>query len=161
LLHASGIRTLAIDRDEASLQQAILAGAETALAIETAEASRFVQTWAGGERGGVDCVFELVGKAATMKAAAGFVRRAGQIVVIGEEPEFPALDTIEIAQKELRLIGSRNGGLQDAQDAIAFMDQGIIRPMIAARFPLDQINLALAAVRKGAIRGRAVITMKD
>jgi len=161
LLHASGVRTLAVDRDQASLRQAVLAGAETAVAIDTADACGLVQNWAGGERGGVDCVFELVGKGATMKAAAGFVRRGGQIVVVGEEAEFPAVDTIQIAQKELRLIGSRNGGLQDARDALAFMDQGIIRPLIAVRYPLDQINLALAAVREGAIRGRAVVTVND
>jgi len=160
LLHAAGIRTLAVDRDSASLEQAALAGAETSLAIETADACGLVENWAGGERGGVDCVFELVGKGATMKAAAGFVRRGGQIVVIGEEAEFPALDTIQIAHKELRIIGSRNGGLQDARDALALMDQGIVRPVIAVRYPLDQINLALEAVRKGAIRGRAVVTMK-
>ena len=84
-----------------------------------------------------------------------------QIIVSGEEAEFPALDTIQIAQQELQIIASRNGGLQDARDALAFMAQGIIRPVIAARFPLDQINFALAAVRQGTIRGRAVVTMRD
>jgi propanol-preferring alcohol dehydrogenase len=161
LLHAAGIRTLAIERDSASREQAIQAGAQSSLEIEAAVAGGLVANWAGGERGGADCVFELVGKAATMKAAAGFVRRGGQIVVIGEEPEFPAVDTVLIAQKELRLSGSRNGGLQDARDALTLMGQGIIRPVIAARYPVDQINTALEAVRDGTIRGRAVVTLKD
>ena len=161
LLHAAGIRTLAVDNDSASLGQALEAGAQEALAIDRAEAGALIQNWAGGEKGGVDCVFELVGKGATMKAAASVVRRGGQIIVIGEEAEFPALDTIQIAQQELQIIGSRNGGLQDARDALAFMAQGIIRPVIAAQFPLDQINFALAAVRQGTIRGRAVVTMRD
>jgi propanol-preferring alcohol dehydrogenase len=161
LLRASGVRTLAIDREPASLEQAAHAGAERCVAIESREICELVRNWANGEKEGVDCVFELVGKAETMRTAAGFVRRGGQIVVIGEEAEFPAIDTIAIAQKELRLIGSRNGGLQDARDALALMEQGLIRPFVGARYPLDQINLALDAVRKGAIRGRAVVTMKD
>jgi D-arabinose 1-dehydrogenase-like Zn-dependent alcohol dehydrogenase len=78
-----------------------------------------------------------------------------------EEPEFPAVDTISIAQRELRLIGSRNGGLQDARDALELMASGVIRPVIAARYPLDQINLALLAVRNDEVRGRAVVTVKD
>jgi propanol-preferring alcohol dehydrogenase len=159
LLHASGVRTLAVDQNDASLPQAVAAGACKAVPIGETAAGRLVQEWAGGEREGVDCVFELVGRAATMKAAAGFVRRGGTIVVIGEEAEFPAVDTIQIAQKELQLIGSRNGGLQDARDALEFMAQGIIRPVIAARFPLQEINLALAAVRRGTVRGRAVVTL--
>jgi propanol-preferring alcohol dehydrogenase len=159
LLRAAGVRTLAADRDSASLDQAGRAGAERCVAIDTPELCELVRSWAAGQKGGVDCVFELVGKAETMRAAAGFLRRGGQIVVIGEEPEFPSIDTILIAQKELRLIGSRNGGLQDARDALALMDQAVIRPVIAARYPLDQINLALDAVRGGAIRGRAVVTI--
>jgi propanol-preferring alcohol dehydrogenase len=161
LLRAAGIRTLAVDRDAASLEQATSAGAASSLAIDTAEICPRVLDWAGGEKGGVDCVFELVGRADTMKAAASFVRRGGEIVVVGEEPEFPAIDTIQIAQNELRIIGSRNGGLQDARDALALLANGIIRPVIAARYPLDQINLALDAVRKGTIRGRAVVTVKN
>jgi propanol-preferring alcohol dehydrogenase len=161
LLRAAGIRTLAVDLDSARLEQAVRAGAGASLTFEAAELCRLVQDWAGEEKGGVDCVFELVGKGATMKAAATFARRGGQIVVIGEEPEFPAVDTIQIAQKELRLIGSRNGGLQDARDALALLEQGIIRPSIAAHYPLDQINVAIDAVRAGTMRGRAVVTIRD
>jgi propanol-preferring alcohol dehydrogenase len=160
LLRAAGVRTLAIDRQEASLELALQAGAEKAVTLDDTETPEFLERWAGGEHGGVDCVFELVGKAETMKAAAGFVRRGGQVVVIGEEAEFPAIDTIAIAQKELRIIGSRNGGLQDARDALRFMEQQIIRPLIGARYPLDQINRGLDAVRNGAIQGRAVVTVK-
>jgi propanol-preferring alcohol dehydrogenase len=159
ILHAAGVRTVAVDRDKASLEQALQAGAEHALAIADPETGPFIENWSGAREGGVDCVFELAGTAATMKAAASFVRRGGQILVIGEEAEFPAIDTIQIAQWELRIVGSRNGGLQDARDALEMLAREIIRPVIAARYPLDQINEALAAVRGGAIRGRAVVTM--
>jgi D-arabinose 1-dehydrogenase-like Zn-dependent alcohol dehydrogenase len=160
LLRAAGIRTLAVDCDPASRELAVQAGAERALAPDRGEETgRLVRDWADSERGGVDCVFELVGRSSTMKAAADFVRRGGQIVVIGEEAEFPAVDTILIAQKELRIAGSRNGGIQDARDALAMLARGTIRPVIAARYPLEQINEALEAVRGDAIRGRAVVTI--
>jgi len=51
----------------------------------------------------------MVGTANTMKAAADFAARGGRIVVIGEEADYPAIDTIQIAQRELQIVGSRNG----------------------------------------------------
>jgi propanol-preferring alcohol dehydrogenase len=160
LLHAAGVRTLAVDCDRSRFEPAVRAGAARALAINERELHRLVQDWAGSDHGGVDCVFEMVGAADTMNSATEFVRPGGQIVVIGEEAEFPAVDTIKIAQKELRIIGSRNGGRQDAIDALALLAAGTIRPVIAACYPLDRINDALAAVQSGTIRGRAVVTIK-
>lgn len=81
-------------------------------------------------------------------------------MVIGEEAEFPEIDTIQIAQRELQLIGSRNGGLQDARDALELMGRQIIRPLIAARYPLDRINEGLSAVRSGQVHGRVIITFE-
>jgi propanol-preferring alcohol dehydrogenase len=161
LLRAAGVRTLAVDRDRISLDLAVQAGAEHGLEIDDKESGPFISKWSGAEAEGVDCVFELAGTAATMEASAAFVRRGGQIVVIGEEAEFPAINTIQIAQRELRIIGSRNGGLQDARDALAMLARGIIRPVIAAHYPLERINEALASVRSGTVRGRAVVTIKD
>ncbi len=86
--------------------------------------------------------------------------RGGQIIVIGEEPEHPAIDTIQIAQRELEIIGSRNGSRQDAADAIQWMVDGIIRPPIARRLPLDEINEGLAMVREGRAHGRVVIEIR-
>jgi len=102
-----------------------------------------------------------VGFAATMKTAADCVARAGQIVVIGEEAEYAAVDTIQIAQRELEIIGSRNGSMQDAVDAIQWMAQGIIQPPIMERVPLERINDGLQLVRDGSAHGRVVVTIKD
>jgi propanol-preferring alcohol dehydrogenase len=156
LLKAAGVRVVTVDRSEASRQQALQAGAELALGIGERATSALTD-----EKAAVDAVFDLVGQAATMQAAAGYVRRGGQIIVIGEEPDFPAIDTIHIAQKELRICGSRNGGMQDAQDALELMARGVIRPVIAARFPLERFNEALAHVRRGEAPGRVVVTIKD
>jgi propanol-preferring alcohol dehydrogenase len=160
LLRASGVRVVAVDCSEGARRQALQAGAEVALDIGADTGDR-IREVAGNEKAGADAVFELVGLAATMQAAAGYVRRGGQIIVIGEEAEFPAIDTIHIAQKELRICGARNGGMQDALDGLALMARGVIRPVIAARFALDRFNEALACVRAGAAPGRVVVTIHD
>ena len=80
--------------------------------------------------------------------------------MIGEEPEFPEIDTIQIAQRELEIIGSRNGSLNDAADAIALMGQGVIAPPIARTFGLDEINEAMNLVRSGNAHGRVVVRVQ-
>jgi propanol-preferring alcohol dehydrogenase len=161
LLTTAGVRVIAVDGREGSRQLALQAGAALALSGLEPQAGERIRDVGGTEKGGVDAVFELVGRAATMQAAAGWVRRGGQIIVIGEEGEYPAIDTIQIAQKELRICGARNGGRQDALDALALMARGVIRPVIAARFSLERFNEALGMVREGAAMGRVVVTLRN
>lgn len=159
LLSRSGVRTVAVSRSAASLTLATQAGAQLALNIEAAETIDRITEFAGGGKDGADCIFELVGLADTMKTAANYARRGGRIIVIGEEAEFPAIDTILIAQRELEIIGSRNGGKQDVIDALRMMSAGIIRPHIAKTFVLDDFNEALDYVRSGEAHGRVIVTM--
>jgi len=109
----------------------------------------------------VPCVFECVGTAATMKIAAELAASGGRIVVIGEEPEFPQIDTIQIAQRELEIIGSRNGSKEDAAEAIALLAEGTINPPIARQFALSEINEAFAFMRSGRANGRVIVVINE
>ena len=161
ILVGGGVRTIAVSRLAESLKLAEANRAALTVPLAAPDAADRVRAFAGSEYDGVDCVFDLVGTAATMQAAEGFVRRAGRIVVIGEEPQYPAIDTIRIAQRELEIVGSRNGSLQDAADSLAMMSAGVIRPPIAQRFPLEDINEALGLLRSGRARGRIVVTVAE
>ena len=87
--------------------------------------------------------------------------RGGQIIVIGEEVESPGIDTIQIAQRELEIIGSRNGSKEDLINAIAMLASGIITPPIARTFPLEQINEALQFLKSGQAHGRVLVTIRE
>jgi propanol-preferring alcohol dehydrogenase len=159
LLRAGGIQVLAIDQRAANLELAMQHGAVTARPPDDPELDSAAKRCGAPE--GFDAVFELVGSAATMALAARLVRRGGRIVVIGEEPDFPAIDTITIAQRELQIVGSRNGGLQDASDVLDLMAHGVVRPVVAAEYSLEQINTALDLVRHGAAAGRVIIQVSN
>jgi propanol-preferring alcohol dehydrogenase len=161
LLRAAGVRTAAVDRSPANLDQARQAGAERTVLFDDPAAVEQVRACAGAGQDGVDCVFELVGRAATMKFAAAIVARGGRILVIGEEAEAPAIDTVTLAQRELQIIGSRNGSLQDALDALELLARGVLRPPVAGHFRLQCINDAFAMVRSGEAQGRVIITMDE
>src|SRR5262249_43051608 len=93
LLRAAGVRSAAVDCSSASLDRARQAGAELTVLFDDPSAAEQVRAFAGAPRDGADLVFELVGRAATMKLAAVCASRGGCILVIGEEAEFPAIDT--------------------------------------------------------------------
>ncbi|MCA9102411.1 MAG: alcohol dehydrogenase catalytic domain-containing protein, partial [Planctomycetales bacterium] len=127
LLASAGVRTVAVSRSPASLALANGAGAALAIRADADDTIIQIREFAGPGSDGADVVFEMVGRADTMKAAASYVRRGGRIVVIGEEAEYPAIDTIAIAQRELEIVGARNGGRKDAVDALEMMATGAIR----------------------------------
>lgn len=155
LLHAAGIRIIAVSRSAGKLELAQKLGAERALRPDDPDTLEQIKAISGGD--GAQCVFDCVGSGATMKASAASVMRGGQIVVIGEEPEFPEIDTIQIAQRELEIIGTRNGTKRDMIDAIGMVARGIVTLQIAQTFPLDAINDAFELVTSGQMPARVVI----
>ena len=134
-------------------------GADVALKAGQVETLRQIKEFAGGD--GVQCVFDCVGVAETMKDSAASVMRGGQIIVVGEEAEFPRIDTIQIAQRELEILGSRNGSRQDTADSVAMMAQGIIKPLVVKIFPLAEIREAMDFVRSGQAHGRVVVRIRQ
>ena len=110
--------------------------------------------------GGAQCVFDCVGSAETMRDSAKYAIRCGRIVVIGEERDDTPLNSTEIAQRELEIIGSRNGTRKDTVEAIRLLEAGTVNPPIAQRFPLDEINEAYEAVRRGA-SARVVVVIRE
>lgn len=155
ILKSASIRTVAVSRSQKSLDLAKEHGADLAVQMGADDAVDNVRAFTGGE--GVQCAFDTVGLASTMKLASKCVARCGQVVVIGEETEFPAIDTVTIAQRELQIIGARNGGLQDAVDSLDMMARGIIQPRIARHYVLDDFNEAINYVRRGEAHGRVIV----
>jgi D-arabinose 1-dehydrogenase-like Zn-dependent alcohol dehydrogenase len=102
-------------------------------------------------------VFDLVGTAQSTALAAALLTRRGRIVIIGEEAEFLAIDSIAIAQREIEIVGSRNGARSDWREAMRLMAAGIVRPRIDRHVSLSEINAGLDVLRRGEVRGRVIV----
>ena len=159
ILKHAGARVVAWSRSQKSLDIADQLGADLVVSLADEGAPQQIKDWSGTD--GANIVFECVGYARTMKLAGDALTRGGQIVVIGEEAEYPEIDTIQIAQREIEIIGSRNGSKQDAADALEWMAVGVIAPPIYQHFSLDGLNDAMQLVRDGKAHGRVVITVKE
>lgn len=154
----AGARVVALSRSEKSLELAKNQGAELAVSLQDPNAAQTIKNFSGGE--GAAVVFENAGFASTMTAAADCAMRGGQIIVIGEEAEFPEINTIQIAQRELEIIGTRNGNKQDAADALRMMSTGVIQAPIVATYSLDEFNQAIEFARSGRAHGRVIVEIK-
>ncbi len=155
LLKDGGIRVVAVSRSREKLEIAQALSADLVITAGSEDVVGRVMEFAGGE--GPACVYDCVGSTSTMRDSAGLVRRGGQIIVLGEEPEYPAIDTTQLAQRELELIGSRNGSRQDFADAVAMLGSGVVAPPIARTFRLEEINEAFEFVREGQAHARVVV----
>lgn len=158
LLCNEGVKVVATARSKGKLEIAKKMGAHLILQSDTPDIIDRIKDFSGGF--GAQCVFDCVGSGPTMKASADFACNGGQIIVIGEEPDFPEIDTIQIAQRELEIIGSRNGTKQDMIDSVKIVAAGIVKPEITRTFTLDEINQAFDFMRSGQAAGRVVIVYK-
>jgi S-(hydroxymethyl)glutathione dehydrogenase / alcohol dehydrogenase len=106
--------------------------------------------------GGVDYAFEAIGLPATVRQAVRMARKGGTIVMIGVVPagtnvELPGAD---IVTREKRILGCMMGSNRFRVDMPRYVElyrSGQLRldEMISARLPLEGVNDAFEAMRRG------------
>jgi D-arabinose 1-dehydrogenase-like Zn-dependent alcohol dehydrogenase len=130
----------------------------------------------GGRRGGlralghhvVEGVGEIEGPIGVVAECAGSpdvpgwaltrLQPRGLFLVVGYA-RAPGLDLAPVAQKELTIGGVRSGSRDDLVEALARAARGEVRPPPVARWPLERIADAFAALRSGDVKGKAVIVV--
>ncbi len=155
LLVAGGVEVIAADVDAAKDDWARQQGASHFL-HDTGDA--LVSRVQGlSEDIGVDRVIDVVGLEDTMSAGFASLRRGGRMVVIGYTHERFPLSGLELAQNEKEVIGTRAGRRQDLSRCLKLFSTGALRSIVRQTYRLDQVNEALAQLRRG-VTGRIVLT---
>jgi propanol-preferring alcohol dehydrogenase len=145
-----GVRVAAVDVSEDKLRMAREAGAEVAIAAESA--GRVLQK----ECGGVDAAIVLTPAPAAIEQAFRSVKRTGSVVLVGlasAKFELPIVDTV---LKGIRVLGSFLGSQKDLDEALQLAVSGAVRPHVQTH-PLDEAPELLARLQRGETIGRAVI----
>lgn len=167
-----------------AVQGAVLAGAYPIIALDLIEsklavAQQFGATHAvqathqegvegavreltGGR--GADYVFVTVGSTAALTQAFGLIRRQGTIVIVGI-PEASARFPLAVSQcvwSEQRILGSSMGSTRlrvDVPRLVRLYQEGRLKldELISTRYPLEQINEAMAAVETGAVLRNVIV----
>jgi Zn-dependent alcohol dehydrogenase len=158
-----------------TVQGAFLSGAQPIIAIDLvtsklAAAKRFGATHTLNPTGenlvaavqiltqgrGADYVFVTVGSAQVMEQSLALVRRAGVLVLVGM-PAVGAklqLEAVNLADNSQRILGSKMGSTRlqvDVPKLMELYEQGRLKldELITTRYPLEEINEAIAAVKRG------------
>lgn len=158
-----------------SVQGAVLCGARQIVAVDISPAKRDAATDFGathtvdpsagdaeaeiraltGGRG-ADYVFVTVGRADAIEKGLTYVRRGGTLVVVGMPPsgETFRVVTVDLVHDDVRILGSKMGSSRLALAVprlVELYGQGRLKldELITARYPLEQINDAMAAARDG------------
>jgi propanol-preferring alcohol dehydrogenase len=155
LLHAvSAARVVAADIDETKLRWARELGADAVVNPRDAGAADAARAACGP--GGVRVVFDCVGSASTAELAVKVVGTNSHIYVIGHSGGAVKVGPRSLpfgCQVEVPYWGSRS----ELMEVVALAQSGLIEPEIEF-FRLDEALEVFARLRRGQIRGRAVLT---
>ncbi|MCH2172560.1 Zn-dependent alcohol dehydrogenase [Myxococcota bacterium] len=157
-------RIIAVDNQPWKLDLAQRLGATDIVDVNDGDPVQQVRDLTGG---GVDYAFECIGLKPTIQQAVGMVKKGGAAVLVGVLPvtETVELSASDITLSEKRVLGSFMGSNAFRRDMPQYVDfylDGRLRldEMISRRIPLDQINPAFDAMRKGEV-ARSVIVFES
>ena len=157
---AGGI-VIAVDIADEKLEQARRLGATATLnpARESAGIGKAVRKLTGSA--GADIAIEAIGNPSTMRDAFSTLRPGGRLVIVGYSDHEVALNAGRMMYREMEIRGSLGCRPVDYPRVIELARTGRIEvaSLVTARFPLDEINAGLDALRAG--RGiRSVVVME-
>jgi propanol-preferring alcohol dehydrogenase len=143
-------RVIAIDTDERKLEIARTLGADLAVRSDAAAVDRVRR-----ETGGVDVVLDMVGADATLDLGTKLLRAEGRLVLVGLAGGSLPLSFFAVPYGA-QVSTSYWGTIPELMELVALARAGRIR-MDVETFPLDQAPEVYARLRRGEIRGRAVV----
>jgi alcohol dehydrogenase/propanol-preferring alcohol dehydrogenase len=110
-----------------------------------------------GSGGGVAAAIDFVGAGSTFAFGLGVLRKRGKLVSVGlfggSTPVAPAM----VAIKSVSVIGSYVGSLAEMRELMAIARKGTLPGLPLAARPLAQASDALADLKAGRVRGRAIL----
>jgi NAD+-dependent secondary alcohol dehydrogenase Adh1 len=148
----SSARVIAVDRSPAALELAADVGADVTVAAD-GDQVRAVRE--ATESRGADVVFDFVGDGGTPADALAMIARGGRYVVVGYGGRLET-PTYDLVGGEITIAGSLVGSHADLVELVALSDSGRVT-VATQRYALGAVVDAMADLRAGRIRGRAVL----
>ncbi len=153
---------IAVDVRDDKLEAAKALGATHTVNASQADPVAAVNACTNGQ--GVDVAIEALGRPETVVNAFMMTRDGGRVVVIGIAPgtTTAGIEITRLVRRGIQLMGSYGSRVRtDLPEVLALAAQGqvnVSRP-ITRRYSLEQVDEAYAALSRGEIIGRAIISM--
>ncbi len=151
----SGARTvIAVDLSESKLEAASRFGATHTINSRTDDVVAAVRALTDGR--GADYVFVTVGAKAAFDQSYALLAKSGAVVLVGMPATgvLSEIDPSTIASMSQRILGSKMGSARigiDIPNLVSLYRQGrlLLDELITGRYPLAEINEAMASVTRG------------
>ncbi len=154
---AIGARAIVTSRHAHKLERALQIGAE--LGIHTPHDDVVKSVMGFTNKRGVDVVIENVGESVWGDAMKSLVR-GGKLITCGATSgDQPPADLRRIFIRQLQIIGSTLGNLQELKDMLVFYEQHQIRPVIDRTFTMNQVHDALNVMSRAEQFGKIVLDL--
>lgn len=145
---------IAVDVSESRLEAACGLGATHAVNSSRPGTVEAVKALTGGR--GADYVIIASGNPAAIELGLRLARRAGTVVVVGMTASGASVPVNpgDVADAAVRILGCKLGDIKPAEDIATLVDlyqAGLLKldELVTARHPLDHVNDAIAAARRG------------
>lgn len=155
-------RIIAIDLADEKLAAAEAFGATDGVNPGRQDAAEAVKALTGGR--GADYVFVTVGAKAAVNGAYDMLAPGGAAVLVGMPAvgELSEFEIITLANDSKRILGSKMGSSNihvDIPQLVQLYQQDRLKldELITARFPLSEINEAIASVKQGAALRNVIV----
>jgi NADPH:quinone reductase-like Zn-dependent oxidoreductase len=159
LAKAMGARVLVTSRHAHKLERAQQIGADLGIHTPHEDVVKTVMAFTG--KRGVDLVIENVGEAVWGDAMKSLVR-GGKLVTCGATSgDQPPADLRRIFIRQLQIMGSTLGNLQEFKDLLVFCEQHHIRPVIDRVYPMDQVHQALDVMSRAEQFGKIALALHE
>ncbi len=158
LAKAIGARVIVTSRHAHKLERAQTMGAD--LGIHTPDQDVVKSVMAFTAKRGVDLVIENVGEAVWGDAMKSLVR-GGRLVTCGATSgDQPPADLRRIFIRQLQILGSTLGNVQEFKDLLVFCEQHHHRPVIDRVFPMNQVHEALDVMSRAEQFGKLALDLR-
>jgi propanol-preferring alcohol dehydrogenase len=154
----AGAKVIAIDISPRKLEFAKKCGADETI---DGKKERIVERLRSLTQGrGVDCFVDFVGTPESVRAGLNSLRKRGRFVLVGHDAyrELQAKPFEEIILGEVEIFGSHASTRQEMFEVLKLVQAGKIKPVVAARYPLTEVNEAHSALEQEEMLGRIILT---
>ena len=146
------LEVIAEHTDEDALKLATRCGADQVITADGRQQEQVRELT--GPRG-ADVVFDFVGADDTIGASVAMLRSGGTYYLVGYGGTV-TLPTMQLVLGEITVAGNLIGTYADLADLVTLAGQGKVT-VHSSPYPLDAANDAIDDLRRGRIRGRAVL----
>jgi len=149
---ALGAKVVAVDVLESKLEFAKEVGADYLINASKEDPVKAIK-----DLGGADVAITTVESLKAMRQAYDSLRPGGTLVLIGLPVGELSLPVIDWILKDIKVVGNIGFTRYDIMRSLELVSSGKVRPRVEL-FKFEEVNTALEKLRKGEVKGRAVLT---